>query len=86
MLDGPQKVNDFEKFFETKHQHTAEHLAAMYGLPYYFCTAQNELGKTLQDFLNDKTGKSSILEIKTDGVVSADVYAQYFEYLRQSRK
>ncbi len=86
LIDGPTKVNDFEKFFETKHQLTAKHLAAMYGLPYYFCASGNELDGTVKDFLNDKTGKPSILEIKTNGEVSADVYRKYFEYLRQNKK
>lgn len=85
LLDGPQKANNFEKFFETKHQYTAEHLAAMYGLPYYYCVAQNELDKTLQNFLDDKTGKSSILEIKTDGAISAAVYTKYFEHLKNNK-
>ncbi len=85
LIDGPNKVQDFEKFFETKHSLTAKHLAAMYELPYYFCASQNELEETLNGFLNDKKDTTSILEIKTNGEISAAVYKKYFEYLQQNK-
>lgn len=86
LIDGPNRVADFEQFFETRHQLTAKHLATMYGLPYYFCAAQDELEQTLDSFLNSKKGEAAILEIKTDGELSAAVYRKYFEYLSQNKK
>ena len=85
LIDGPKKVKDFEKFFETKHRLSAEHLATMYGLPYYFCDGGDTLEATLEDFLNHKSNMASVLEIKTDGAVSASVYKGYFEYLKNNR-
>jgi 2-succinyl-5-enolpyruvyl-6-hydroxy-3-cyclohexene-1-carboxylate synthase len=91
LIDGPTQVKDFEKFFETKHNLTAKYLASMYGLPYYICAylpdnenAQRELNEILNDFYQPQGGKAAILEIITDGIVSADVYRKYFEYLRPS--
>lgn len=84
LIDGPKQVNDFEKFFETRHNLTAEHLAAMYGLPYYICAGQNEIEKTLHSFY-EPSAKCKILEIKTDGILSAEVYAKYFEYLKSNK-
>lgn len=80
LIDGPNRVNEFEKFFETKHNLTAQHLASMYGLPYYICTRQNELEEVLKTFYKP-SDKPKILEIKTDGELSAKVYRQYFESL-----
>lgn len=84
VLDGPTKVEGFEKFFETKHNHTAKHLASMYGIPYYFCAAQNELEEHLKTFF-EPSKHPKILEIKTDNELSAAKYKGYFEHLR-SRK
>lgn len=85
VLDGPTKVEGFEKFFETKHQHTAKHLASMYDIPYYFCAEQAELEEQLKTFF--EPGKHpKILEIKTDNELSAAKYKGYFENLRNSRQ
>lgn len=81
LIEGPNKVNNFEKFFETKHELTAKHLASMYGLPYYFCAFQKELEETLKTFYRPST-TAKILEIKTDGKLSAEVYKKYFEFLK----
>lgn len=82
LLDGPSKVNEFEKFFETHHELTAKHLASMYGLPYYFCALQNELEETLKTFY-EPSSHAKILEIKTDSVQSAEAYKKYFDFLRK---
>ncbi len=84
LIEGPNRVNNFEKFFETKHNLSAEHLAAMYGLPYYICANQSELEQTLKTFY-EPSDKCKILEIKTDGVLSAEVYKKYFEYLKSNK-
>ncbi len=86
LIDGPTKVNDFEKFFETKHNLSAKHLASMYGMPYYFCDSQKGLDKILKTFYKSHKDRPAILEIKTYGELSADVYRKYFEYLRQNKK
>ena len=84
LLKGPTTVSDFEKFFETKHNLTAKHLAAMYEIPYYFCDQQEGLEKLLPDFFQPQNGKPAILEIKTDGELSAKVYKEYFEFLKNN--
>lgn len=87
LIEGPNTVNGFEEFFETRHQFTAKHLATMYGLPYYFCAAQSELEETLDTFLNTrKGGQAAILEIKTNGELSAAAFRNYFEYLSQNKQ
>lgn len=85
LLNGPTLVNDFEKFFETRHHLNAKYLAAMYDIPYYFCDAQPELEQILKTFFQPQNGRPSILEIKTDGVLSAEVYKGYFELLKKNK-
>jgi 2-succinyl-5-enolpyruvyl-6-hydroxy-3-cyclohexene-1-carboxylate synthase len=81
LIDGPNHVEGFENYFETRHQLSAKHLAAMYQLPYYFCTAEEELTGILPAFL--APGNSAcLLEVKTDNEVSAAVYKAYFNYLK----
>jgi len=85
LLNGPTQVNDFEKFFETKHHLTARHLAEMYDIPYYFCDHQERLEKILATFFHPHNGKPAILEIKTDGPLSAEIYKGYFDYLKTNK-
>lgn len=85
LIDGPPSVKGFEKFFETQHQHTAKHLATMYDIPYYFCDDENGLKETLNTFYGPQNNKPAILEIKTDGVTSANVYKDFFKYLRANQ-
>ncbi len=81
-IDGAKEIKDFEKFFETKHHLTAKHLASMYDLPYYFCESKNEIDNILKTFFNS-SDKPKILEIKTDGTLSAEVYKNYFTFLKE---
>jgi 2-succinyl-5-enolpyruvyl-6-hydroxy-3-cyclohexene-1-carboxylate synthase len=85
LIDGPTKVKGFEKFFETTHQLNASNIAKMYGLDYYFCDNKNELNEILEHFYNPDIGKPAILEVKTDGVLSAEVFKGYFAFLRKNR-
>ena len=85
LLNGPTKVGDFEKFFETRHHLSAKYLAEMYAIPYYFCDHQERLEKILATFFLPHNGKAAILEIKTDGTLSAEVYKRYFEYLTENK-
>ncbi len=82
MIDGPTGIADFEKFFETKHNLSARHLASMYDLPYYICDSQKGLDEILKTFY-EPSAKPRILEIKTDGEISAKIYKEYFKFLKK---
>jgi 2-succinyl-5-enolpyruvyl-6-hydroxy-3-cyclohexene-1-carboxylate synthase len=84
LIEGPSRVADFEKFFQTKHTHSMEHLASMYDLPYYICASETELTETLKTFYQT-SARPKLLEIKTDGELSADVYKKYFEKFSQPK-
>lgn len=80
-LDGPQQVNRFEKYFETAHHLTMENMAKMYGLGYYICASPNELNQTLERFYLP-AATAQLLEIKTKGPLSAEVYRQLMARFR----
>lgn len=82
-IEGPGRVPDFEKYFETSHKLSAEFLAQMYQIPYYFCDRAEDMDFVLGQFYKPQKGnKPAILEIKTDGAISEKVYKQYFEFLK----
>jgi 2-succinyl-5-enolpyruvyl-6-hydroxy-3-cyclohexene-1-carboxylate synthase len=84
LIDGPQKVQGFEKYFETEHHYGAEYLAQMYQIPYYFCDRADDLDFVLAQFYKPQKGRPAILEIKTDNLISESVYKQYFEFLKSN--
>jgi 2-succinyl-5-enolpyruvyl-6-hydroxy-3-cyclohexene-1-carboxylate synthase len=85
LIEGPGRVENFEKFFETKHNLSAELLAQMYQIPYYFCDRAEDMDFVLGQFYKPQKGnRPAILEIKTDGLISEKVYKQYFEFLKNS--
>ncbi len=81
LIPGPQKVAGFEKFFETKHHLSAEYLAQMYEIPYYFCEREEDLDFVLHEFYKPQKGKPAILEIKTKNELSAETFKKYQQYL-----
>lgn len=85
LIDGPTRVTGFEKFFETRHELSAKHIAAMYGIPYYFSDRFETLDEQLKTFYGPQNGRPAILEIKTNNEESASAYKQYFEYLSNNR-
>lgn len=85
LIDGPQRVEGFSNFFETRHHLGAEHLAQMYQIPYYFCDRADDLEFVLGQFYKPQKGRPAILEIKTDGAVSEKVYKDYFTFLGNNR-
>lgn len=85
LIEGPGRVENFEKFFETKHKLSAEFLAQMYQIPYYFCDRTEDMDFVLVQFYKlQKGSRPAILEIKTEGAINEKVYKQYFEFLKSS--
>ncbi len=83
LIDGPQQVQGFEKFFQTKHELSAEYLARMYEIPYYFCDRGEDMNFVLEQFYKPQKGnKPAIMEIKTDSEVNARVFKDYFQHLK----
>jgi 2-succinyl-5-enolpyruvyl-6-hydroxy-3-cyclohexene-1-carboxylate synthase len=76
MIDGPSKLPELKKFFETDQKLTAENTAADFKLDYYFCNEIDGLKLNFQQFLVDD-GKSKILEIETNSQINKTIFDKY---------
>jgi 2-succinyl-5-enolpyruvyl-6-hydroxy-3-cyclohexene-1-carboxylate synthase len=83
LIEGPNQVIGFDKYFGTSHNHSAEYLAQMYQIPYYFCDRADDLDFVLGQFYKPQKGRPAILEIRTDGAISEKVYKDYFRFLAE---
>jgi 2-succinyl-5-enolpyruvyl-6-hydroxy-3-cyclohexene-1-carboxylate synthase len=83
LIDGPTSVNQFEQFFETRHQLTAKHIADLHGLDYYSCNNELDLTNNLPKFLDAQSKKPALLEIFTYGTLSAEVYKKYWSEMTE---
>jgi 2-succinyl-5-enolpyruvyl-6-hydroxy-3-cyclohexene-1-carboxylate synthase len=80
IIPGPDKMNQFEEFTETKHNASIELLTKTFGIAYYFCDSMDSLEKVIPAFYKfDKS--AAVLEIKTDAVYSAEALKNYFTYI-----
>ncbi|HEX9979084.1 MAG TPA: 2-succinyl-5-enolpyruvyl-6-hydroxy-3-cyclohexene-1-carboxylic-acid synthase [Flavobacterium sp.] len=79
ILPGHQENKVFNKFFETSHNLTAEHLAKMYGFGYSTASDEAALNRSLSSFFLSP-GKA-ILEIFTPEKENDKVLQQYFKEL-----
>lgn len=80
IIPGPTKINQYDKFIETKQTVHIQSLVTAFGLNYYFADSLETLQKTFIDFISS-SNKASVLEIKTDSDYSANALKNYFQYL-----
>lgn len=80
IIPGPNKLEELETYFETKNTYEAEYLAKLHKLAYFKVDKEEELEKTLSNFYSENN-KSALLEIKTNGKLSAEILKKYFEEL-----
>lgn len=81
ILPGNKNEAYFHKFFETRHQLTAEHLCAMFGFEYTTASDDKEVENALETFF-DKKGKQ-LLEIFTPTELNDDILLKYFRFIRE---
>jgi 2-succinyl-5-enolpyruvyl-6-hydroxy-3-cyclohexene-1-carboxylate synthase len=80
ILPGDKESDDFEKYFETTHQLTAEHLCKMYGLEYSSSNNENLLKHQLKDFFST-SNSPKLLEVFTPRKMNDQLLINYFKYL-----
>jgi 2-succinyl-5-enolpyruvyl-6-hydroxy-3-cyclohexene-1-carboxylate synthase len=81
ILPGEKNTDNFDAFFETKHQVTAVHLCKMYDLEYTMIDRESELNKSLKSFFSS-SNKPKLLEIFTPSEVNDQVLLEYFNFLK----
>ncbi|MEO8773653.1 MAG: thiamine pyrophosphate-binding protein [Gelidibacter sp.] len=81
ILPGHKNTENFDTFFETKHQLTAQHLAEMYNFKYKKVTTQTDLVNALTSFFKESK-QPKILEINTAEQSNDEVLLAYFKKLK----
>lgn len=79
ILPGHQETNTFNKYFETSHCLTVEHLAKMYRFDYQSASNVASLEENLKTFFTSDS--KSILEIFTPTKINDQVLLDYFKKL-----
>ena len=81
ILPGHKNTENFDTYFETKHNLTAEHLAKMYGLDYVKASDKVELKGGLATFY-DAGEQPKILEVFTPKAINDEILLNYFKNLK----
>lgn len=81
ILPGQKNTENFDYFFETKHNLNAKHLSNMYGFEYGSVKTERQLNNKLQAFYLESE-KPKLLEVFTPRTVNDGVLLSYFEYIK----
>jgi len=81
ILPGHKNTENFDTYFETKHNLTAEHLCSMYGFKYEVANNEIELSSVLKAFYGGEE-KPKLLEIFTPSIENDEILLQYFSFIK----
>ncbi|MGJ5641084.1 2-succinyl-5-enolpyruvyl-6-hydroxy-3-cyclohexene-1-carboxylic-acid synthase [Formosa sp. S-31] len=81
ILPGHKNTENFDYFFETKHELSCKQLAEMYKFSYQAVSDEVSLQEALESFFN-KGAQPKLLEIFTPSTVNDTVILDYFKALR----
>ncbi len=81
ILPGHKNTENFDAYFETKHQLTAKQLCEMYGFDYTTVTSEEALKNKLQNFYTPSDAPK-LLEIHTPSRINDEVLLEYFNYIK----
>lgn len=82
ILPGEKHSENFDTYFETKHELHAQHLCEMYGFGYEKASNDLELTERLNGFFNE-SARPKLLEIFTPSQINDKVLLGYFDYLKK---
>ncbi|GAA3604792.1 thiamine pyrophosphate-binding protein [Flavivirga amylovorans] len=80
ILPGHKNTENFDTYFETNHQLTAEHLCNMYGFNYESVSSETALKASLKSFYSDGD-HPKLLEIFTPKNLNDEVLLNYFKFI-----
>jgi 2-succinyl-5-enolpyruvyl-6-hydroxy-3-cyclohexene-1-carboxylate synthase len=84
IIDGPNKLQELDEYFETVQPLTAENTAKDHKLDYHFCKEKIEVEKILPSFF--KASKNScILEIETDSKSNTELFKKFKKYIQDEK-
>ena len=82
ILPGEKEKAYYERYFETTHQLSAEHLCKMYGFDYHFTEDEKKVDEKLTHLFNNNT-RPQLLEMKTPRSTNDEVLLGYFSFLAE---
>ena len=82
MIDGPSKLPELERYFETSHNFTAQRTAEDAAITYFFAHELTTFHKQMNLFLECKD--TSLIEVFTDPEENRRVWKGINEYVRQN--
>ncbi|MDF0708429.1 2-succinyl-5-enolpyruvyl-6-hydroxy-3-cyclohexene-1-carboxylic-acid synthase [Flagellimonas okinawensis] len=80
ILPGKEDTEEFETFFETSHDLTAQQLAEMYGFEHISVKNEEELEESLREFYTE-SNSPKILEVATPRVLNNKILLGYFDFI-----
>ena len=80
ILPGQKNTENFDTFFETKHDLNAKHLSKMYGIEYVSVKTDQQLKNKLETFYSESY-RPKLLEIFTPRIINDEVLLKYFDFL-----
>ncbi|MDG5491841.1 2-succinyl-5-enolpyruvyl-6-hydroxy-3-cyclohexene-1-carboxylate synthase [Psychroserpens sp. SPM9] len=81
ILPGHKNTENFDYFFETKHNLTAKQLCEMYHFDYLTAHDDNELETALKGFYN-KSKQPRLLEVFTPRTTNDEILLDYFKFIK----
>lgn len=81
ILPGHKNTENFDTFFETKHNLTAEHLCKMYNFNYAKASSLEQVSTCLELFYKDGN-EPKLLEIFTPKNLNDEVLLNYFKFIK----
>lgn len=82
IIPGPESTGVMEKYFEAGHNLDGSYYAKMFGLKYSTAKNHNDVSDELKKFWSPSESPK-LLEIFTDGEVSANVLKGYFDHIKK---
>ena len=80
ILPGHKNTDQFDTYFETKHQLTAEHLCKMYQFDYDSVSNEDDLNEALSTFYTE-SNQPKLLEIFTPRTQNDEILISYFDFI-----
>ena len=80
ILPGHEETPVFNRYFETSHCFTGEHLAKMFGFEYSIASNETNLKENLETFFS-ANDKPAILEVFTPTLLNDGILLQFFKEL-----
>ncbi|WP_411766892.1 2-succinyl-5-enolpyruvyl-6-hydroxy-3-cyclohexene-1-carboxylate synthase [Winogradskyella sp. A3E31] len=81
ILPGHKNTENFDTYFETKHNLNASQLCSMFGFDYYSANNSEKLSTHLKTFY-EVTDRPKLLEVFTPSRINDEVLLNYFEFIK----